>query len=235
MDEEHPPSTPPSSTHLPSTSIDNVSLEMRLPSTTRTDLSSQTTQPRVKEVGNALKPPHKNVTQQSKTAFPSRPIMSELLPSLSPERPRAPGRRAVRPDSRRTASKKVIQTSSDEDDDDPLSLSVIDRSYQAQAKHIPPAPTKARTRSKSHSRAVTPATSTGGSVPSLEAELKRVIRAEVEREIEQEMRELNRGAERILGGTGQRSTAGFLSGGGGGGTTVWIRDGLEREKAKKSL
>jgi hypothetical protein len=177
-----------------------------------------------------------------RSVFPGRPATSELLPSLSPERPRAPGRR-VRPSlqkASRASTSRVIQTSSDEDEEDPLSMSAFDPVYQARAGLTPPASHKAsstREGSHSHSRGATQATSTGGSVPSLEAELKRVIRAEVEREIEAEMREINRGAERILSGRGQKSndTAGFLSGGGGAGPAVWIHNDLGHGKSKKTL
>lgn len=88
---------------------------------------------------------------------------------------------------------------------------------------------RSRSHSRAHSRAPTPSTSAGGNVPSLEAELRKIVRAEVEREFEQEMQDMDANAGRLLSGTGQRASQrdGFMAGGGGGGEPIWMGNGDE--------
>ena len=82
----------------------------------------------------------------------------------------------------------------------------------------------------------TPTASTEGNVPSLEAELRKVVRAEVEREFEQEIQELDAHSGHVLSGTGQRVSQrdGFMAGGGAGGEPVWMRNGIEDYGERRS-
>lgn len=66
-------------------------------------------------------------------------------------------------------------------------------------------------------------------MPSLEAELRKVVRAEVEREFEREIRELDAAAGEVLTGNGKRDSqrVGFMAGGGAGGQPIWMRNGSE--------
>ncbi|KIM32585.1 hypothetical protein M408DRAFT_19973 [Serendipita vermifera MAFF 305830] len=234
-DEEHLPSTPPPSTSQATTSRNRHS--MPVPKASGVPEASNERQrisrnniPSTSEEGGGSERARTN-------SFPNRPNTSGPLPSLSPDKPRPPGRAT----NRKTAPQRTVVTSSSDEDNDPIALlgprHPVEYSVPLRGEgRSSGKPHRYRTesvaksqhsRSRSHSRAPTPAASSGGNLPSLEAELRKIVRAEVEREFEQEIQDLDAHSGRVLSGTGQRSSQrdGFMAGGGGGGVPVWMGGG----------
>jgi hypothetical protein len=268
-DEEFPPSSPPSVSQLApaatgrdrhSATVSKSSIlsskASRIPKTSdQLSESSSRHTSRTASINNVASTSANNgdaSTHLRANAFPNRPTTSGPLPSLSPEKPRPPGRgRASNAGPSKQPDQRTNAPSSS-DEEDPLSLL---SSHQQQQQHteysVPlrnddqtsrrshsirrsPAPSPSRSRSHSHSRhrEPTPSTSTGGNVSSFEAELRRAVRAEVEREFEREIHQLDAKAGEVLSGGGLRDSQrdGFMAGGGAGGEPVWMRNGMEDEE-----
>lgn len=180
------------------------------------------------------------------SAFPNRPTTSELLPTLSPNKPRPKGRISTKAQkdgaSERHQEDKVVYTVSSDEEDDPLSIitpsqplrastSAAHHSRHSSQQALKQVDIDHRGHSRSRSRARTPAANANlphdASAGSLEAEIKKMLRAEVEREFEAEIQELNAESERYLTGRGKRpsQSSGFMKGGGGAGEPVWMGNG----------
>lgn len=168
--------------------------------------------------------------------FPSRPSGSGPLPTLSPNRPRPPNRRHHPPVGHSYGEEPLANESSD--DEDPLALLAPHKL----GKKAPPISEVQQTRQRNQTptrprldenEGYSLAASTASDIPSLEHELKRMIRAQVEREFEQELKELSSSSRAVLTGRGSREQDGYLAGGGGGGPAIWIEDARKPSQSQQ--